>query len=178
MSAAHIPPALHRFASTRPSTPSLNTVVCNASPSILMPSPPSFVSKHVKLKSFGMVHFRMPGFFRSNNSSSTSVNSHSKSVSQSSTPRRTATPVSVIPAPDVASATVHVPDTTTQVVAPAADIVEQIQDAPRTSMRNIPRLIRSIVTKLAIPRRDYCPRPSIQCVPCTGLTPYLINLCL
>jgi len=58
------------------------------------------------------------------------VNSHSKSVSQSSTPRRTATPVSVIPAPDVASATVHVPDTTTQVVAPAADIVEQIQDAP------------------------------------------------
>jgi hypothetical protein len=94
-----------------------------------MPSPPSSVSKHFKLKSFMMVHFRMPGFLRSsNNSSSASVNSHSKPASQPLTPGAAATP-DVISAPDVASATAHAPDTATQIVAPAADIVEQIPAA-------------------------------------------------
>lgn len=128
MSAAPAPPALHRFASTRPGTPSLNTVVCNVSPSIVMPSPPSSVSKHLKLKSSVMVHFRMPGFFRSSSSSSASVNSHSKPASRPSTPHQAATPAPVvISAPDVASATAHAPDTATQA---AADIVEQIQETP------------------------------------------------
>jgi aspartate/methionine/tyrosine aminotransferase len=55
------------------------------------------------------------------------VNSHSKPASQPLTP---ATPApDVISAPDVASATAHAPDTATQVVAPAADIVEQIPAA-------------------------------------------------
>jgi len=60
------------------------------------------------------------------------VNSHSKPASQPLTPAAAAaTPApDVISAPDVASATcAHAPDTATQVVAPAADIVEQIPDA-------------------------------------------------
>ena len=64
------------------------------------------------------MHFRMPGFFRSSNSSFASVNSHSKHPSQPSTPPPT--PPTVIPAPATA----------THVAAPVADTVEQVQEVP------------------------------------------------
>src|SRR5882762_7356632 len=73
-----------------------------------MPSTPSFVSKHSKSKS-SVMHFRMPGFFRSGNSSSASLDTHSKLASQLEPP---------VPAP--------APPVRTLV----ADIIAQTHDVP------------------------------------------------
>jgi hypothetical protein len=71
-----------------------------------------------------MVHFRIPGFFRSSNSSFASVDSHSKAASQSSTlaPTAAATPAATTPVVVPVAAPVAAP------VVAFADTVEQVHE--------------------------------------------------